>query len=118
MEKKIDDTEDLDWVTLMYNFLQYSSNYPGTTGSLWFYFNDDLNTLNADIAYNNSNFKSLDYEAKKLGKTLPNGNNGILKNTSIAVPVKILSSLYRSLEMSPINCKVELKRKSTKYCFF
>ena len=33
----IDDAEDLDLVTLMYNLLEYSSNYSETTGSLWFF---------------------------------------------------------------------------------
>ena len=31
---KIDDTEDLDLVILMYNLLEYSSSYSDTTGSL------------------------------------------------------------------------------------
>ena len=36
-------------------------------------------------------------------------NNGILKNATIAVPLKYLSDYQRSLEMPFINCKVELK---------
>ena len=33
----IDDAEDLDLVMLMYNLIEYSSIYFGTTGSLWLY---------------------------------------------------------------------------------
>ena len=46
----------------------------------------------------------------------PNQVNGILKNATIAVPLKYLSKFWRSLEMPLINCKMELKLKSTKYC--
>ena len=33
----IDDAGDLDLVMLIYNLLEYSSNYSDTTGSVWFY---------------------------------------------------------------------------------
>ena len=55
---------------------------------------------------------------KLLGNTFaqlnPNQANGILRNATIAVPVKYLSNFWRSLEMPLINCKVELKLKWTK----
>ena len=35
---KINDDEDVDLVKVIYNFLEYSSNYSDTTGSLWFFF--------------------------------------------------------------------------------
>ena len=38
-----------------------------------------------------------------------NAANGILKNVTIAVPLKYLSNFWRSLETPLINCKVELK---------
>ena len=42
--------------------------------------------------------------------------NGALKNATIVVPFKYLSNFWRSLEMSSINWKLELKLKSAKYC--
>ena len=33
----IDDPEDLDLNMLMYNLIEYSSNYSEITGRLWFY---------------------------------------------------------------------------------
>ena len=33
----IDDADDLNLAMLMYNLLEYSSNYSDTTGSSWFY---------------------------------------------------------------------------------
>ena len=66
---------------------------------------------------NDNNFKSFRYKAKLLGNTAAladNAANGILKNATIAVPLKYLSNL--SLQMPLINCKVELKLKWTQYC--
>ena len=42
--------------------------------------------------------------------------NGILKNPTIAVPMKYLSNFWRPLEMPLINCKVVLKRKWLSCC--
>ena len=38
----------------MYNLIKYSSNYSGTTRSLWFYLKDEETNFNADIANNNN----------------------------------------------------------------
>ena len=114
----IDDAEDLDLVMPMYNLIEYSSNYSETTGSLWFYSKDEATDFNADIV-NDNNFKSFKYKAKLLGNAVvqaDNADNGVLKNATIAVPLKYLSNFWRSLEMPLINCKVELKLKWTKYC--
>ena len=54
--------------------------------------------------------------AKLLGNTEADWANKILKNATIAVPLKHLSNFWRSLEMSLIYCKIELKLKWTKYC--
>ena len=56
------------------------------------------------------------YKAKLLENTEADNTNGILKNPTIAVPLKYLSHFWRSLEMSLINCRVELKVKWTKHC--
>ena len=75
----------------MYNPVEHSSNYSETTGSLWFYSKDEATNFNADIA-SDSNFKSFKYMAKLLGSTVaqpaPKQANRILKNTTIAVPLK------------------------------
>ena len=42
--------------------------------------------------------------------------NRILENAVIAMPLKYLTYFLRSLEMSLINCKVELKFRWTKHC--
>ena len=65
------------------------------------------NYFNADFAYNND-LKLFEYKAKLLGNTEADGANAILENSTIAVPLKYLSNVWRSLEMSLINCKIEL----------
>ena len=60
------------------------------------------------------------YKAKLLENIVAhdaqNQANGILKNATLAVPLKYLSNFWRSLEMPLINCKIESKLKWTKHC--
>ena len=60
--------------------------------------------------------KSFKHKPRLSGNTEADGANGIFKNATIAVPFKYLSNFLRSLEMSLINCKLELKHNWTKYC--
>ena len=118
-ETTIDDVEDLELVMPMYNFIEYSSNYSETTENLWFYSNDEATNFDVDIAINN-NLKSFENKAKLLEiavvQATPNEANEILKNTTIAVPLKYLNNFWRSLEMPLIHCKVEIKLKWRKNC--
>ena len=57
-------------------------------------------------------------KAKLLGNIGADNKNGILKNATIALPLKFVSNFWRSLEMPLINCKIELKLKQAKYCIF
>ena len=111
----IDNAEDLDLVILMYNVIEYSSNYSETTGSLWLYSKDEATNFNVEIE-NTDDFKSFKYKAKLIVNTVAEGANGILKNAAIAVPLKYLSNFLRSLKMPLINCKVQLKSKWAKCC--
>ena len=45
---------------LMYNLIEYSSNYFEKTGSLQFHSKDEATNFNADTANNNNNFKSFE----------------------------------------------------------
>ena len=68
--------------------------------------NDAENPLN--VALDNS--ASFKYKASLLGKaTDADGNDRSLKNTKIVVPLKYLSNLFGSLEMSLSNCKIHLE---------
>ena len=109
-ETTIDDAENLDLVMPMYNVIEYSSKYSETTESLWFYSKDEETNLNNNIE-NTDEFKSFKYKTKLLRNTVADGANGILRNATIAVPLKYLSNFWRSLEMPLINCRVESKLK-------
>ena len=82
----------------MYNLIEYSDNYSKTSGRLWQYYKDDPN----DNLANSESFKS---KIKITGKTPNNGNT---KDVEIIVPLKYLSNFWRTLEMSLINCEVNL----------
>ena len=95
---QVDNAKDIDIVMPMYNLIEYSHNYPKTTGSLWQYFRDEPN----DVLRNSKSFKS---KIKITGKT-PNDDNE--KDVEIMVPLKYLSNFWRTLEMPLVNCEVNL----------
>ena len=117
----VDEAEDLDIVMPMCNLIEYSSNYSETTGSLWFYSEDEATNSAPDIV-NDNNFTSFKYKAKLLGNTAAqlaqSAASEILKNTTTVVPLKYLSNFWRLLEMPLINCKVELKFDGQSIVFF
>ena len=86
----IGDAGDSNLVIPLYNLIEHSSEYPETMGSLWFYSKDEATKSGADIA--NKKFKSFEYKAKLLGNTEADDGNGIVKNVTIAVPLKYLSN--------------------------
>ena len=63
------------------------------TGSLWFYSKDKATNFNVDIA-DTDNLKPFNYKTELLGDNEADGANGILRNTTIAVPLKYLSNLW------------------------
>ena len=95
----------------MYNFIEYSDNYSGSSGSLWGFKRDDVvNNVNMNNKHNAPSFK---YKGNLIGNTEA---DGIKKGVKIAVPLKYLSNFWRSLEMPLINCKVELPLKWIENC--
>ena len=87
----------------MYNLIEYSDNYSDTSGSLWGFKRDDIDN-NTNVA-NDNDSPSFKYKASLIPNTEVDGTK---KEVKIAVPLKYLSNFWRSLEMSLINCKVEL----------
>ena len=90
-ETTIDDVEDLDLVIPIYNLEKYNSNNSETTESLWFYSKDGTTNFSNNIE-NSDNFKSFKYQVKLLQNAVaqlaPNNANQILKNATVAVPLK------------------------------
>ena len=88
---RIDNAEDLDIVMPMYNLLEYSENCRKTTGSLWNYYRDELNSgAVGNINYSIKNSKSFNYKTSIAGKL--EGNNVEKDDVEIVVPLKYLSN--------------------------
>ena len=101
-DKHVEKAEDLDIVMPMYNLLEYSDNYQDSTGSLYQFKRDEPPDDNVDVANNTS---SLVYKSKLISGTDDNNVN----NIKLVVPLKYVSSFFRSLEMPIINCKIDLE---------
>ena len=103
----------------MYNLIEYSDNYAGSSGSLYHFKRDESPVNNAgnpiNVALNNST--SLKYKGSLLGKADDlDGDDRSLKNAKIVVPLKYLSNFFRSLEMPLVNCKSHLELNWSKDC--
>ena len=104
---QVDKAEDIDIVMPMYNLTEYSGNYSKTSGSLWQYCKDipavnnngNIFDFNANATTNSFIFKS-----KITGETDKNGRI----NTETMVALKYLSNFWRNLEITFINCEVNL----------
>ena len=90
----------------MYNLIEYSDNYAKTTGSLWQYCKDIPARNNGAIVIfaENNLTDSFNFKVKITGQT---GDVGT-KDVEIMVPLKYLSSFWRTLEMPLINCEFNL----------
>ena len=110
-ETFIDEATHINITMPMYNLIEYSDNYSGTSGSLWHFKRDEI-TNNADVT-NDDNAPSFKHKPSLIGDT---GNNGRKNGIKMAALLKYLSNFWRSLEMPLINCKVELSLKWYERC--
>ena len=83
---------------LMYNLIEYSDNYSKTSGSLNQFYRDKQN--------DNSITKSESFKFKS--KFLDNINNAGTINAKIVVPLKYFSNFGKILEITLINCEINL----------
>ena len=76
---------------LIYNLLEYSSNYSNTKGSLWFYSEYEEANINA-IIEDNDNFKSFKYKNKLIKSANANGILENVANVQNVGPLKYLAN--------------------------
>ena len=81
----------------MYNLIEYSDNYSKRSGILWQYCSDELDDNITDST-------SVKFTPRFTNNT---GNDGTV-DVKIAVPLKYLSHLWKTLEMLLINCEINL----------
>ena len=88
--------------------IEYGDNYSETSGSLWQFKRDEQNINNENPAsVTTDDSASFKYKSSFF-KTVTAVDNGVFKDVKIAVPLKVLSNFWRSLEMLLINCKILL----------
>ena len=114
-DEHVKTAENLDVIMPMYNLIEYSDNYPDSSGSLYQFKRDEQNMNNGNIADITTTYSSsFKYKSSILGDLVAAGANGVLKNAKIVVPLKYLCNFFRSLEMPLINCKIHLELNWTK----
>ena len=82
----------------MHDLIEFSDNYAKTSKSLWQYYRDKSNN---DI----TNSESFKLKARVTGRALVDDST---KDAEAPVPFKYLSSFWRTLEISLINCEINL----------
>ena len=106
---------------IMYNLTEYSDNYSDSTASLYQFKRQEPLEGNANLTAVSSSFE---YKSGLLGKPtnirvnnndveVLDGDNPIWKNAQIIVPLKYVSSFFRSLEMLLINTKLYIQLNYT-----
>ena len=108
-DEHVEKAEDLDIVLPMNNLLEYSDNYQDSAGSLYQFKRDEPPNDNANVGNATA---ILVYKSKLIKGTDDNNVN----NVKLVVPLKYVSSFFRSLEMPLVNCKIDLKLTWHKDC--
>ena len=83
--------------------IEYSDNFPDTSGSLWQCKRDEIPNSNSDLTTDSS--QSFEYNEALVGKTskfVANTNSSV-EYTYIFLPLKYLSNFWTSLEMPLTN---------------
>ena len=95
----------------MYNLIEYSKNYRKTAGNLRNYYRDEPNNPPANEKEHQTMFFLVERTPNN-----DNGNNNVIQDVKIVVPLKYLSNFWRTLAMLLINCKVSLIFTWSKDC--
>ena len=125
-DEHVDDSYNLDITMKMYNLIEYSDNYSDSTASLYNFKRQEPLANNANLTVAGSS--SFKYKSELLGPA-PNTEinnacarvmkqseaNPIWKNAQIIVPLKHISSFFRSLEIPLINTKLYIQVNYTTY---
>ena len=116
-DEHVDGADNLDIIMPMYNLIGFSDHYSDTSGRLWQFERDESPLTDAGYPDNGSanNLTSFKYKSRFF-EQLTDPNNGVFENVKIAVPLKYLSNVWRSLGMPLRNCKIHLELDWTKDC--
>ena len=76
----------------MYNLIEYSDNYAGTSGSLSQFKRDEFNVNDINTVLTNDNAPSFKYKAGIIGNAVAYKTNSKKDSEKIAVPLRYLSN--------------------------
>ena len=97
------------------NLIEYSVNYSKISGILRQYCRDEPALANnGDIRNFNEENLTCSFDCK--GKITSQTSNNGKRNAKIMVPLKYLSNFWRALEVSSINCEINLDLSWSKNC--
>ena len=108
----VDESDNLDLIMNMYNLIEYSDNYSGSPASLYQFKRQEPLDNNADLTIAGSS--SFKYKSNLLGNAIAEDGNAVWKNAKIIVPLKYISSFFRSLEMPLSNTKLHIELNYSK----
>ena len=114
-DEHVDTAENLDITMPMNNLIEYSDNYQDSSATLYQYKRDEPPEDNAIDDLTTGNSSSFKYKVSLLGNPVV-ADNIARRSVKVAVPLKYLSNLFRSLEMPLINCKIKLNLTWKKEC--
>ena len=107
----VEDLDNLDIILNMYNLIEYLDNYSDSTASLYHFKRQEPLVDNVDLTNASSSFS---YKSGLLGDATAEDGNAVWKNAQIIVPLKYVSSFFRSLELPLINTKLYIQLNYTK----
>ena len=119
----VEDSNNLDLIMNLYNLIEYSDNYSDSAASLYNFKRQEplANNANSTVADSSSfKYKSdlLRYPSNSTVnnnvRALPANTNPEWKNAQVIVPLKYISSFFRSLELPLINTKLYIELNYTK----
>ena len=108
----VDESDNLDLIMNMYNLIEYSDKYSDSTGSFCQFKRQEPLDNNANLTVAGSS--SFKYKSNLLGDAIVENNNAVWKNAKIIVPLKYISSFFRSLEIPLINTKLFIEMNYSK----
>ena len=114
-DEHVDTAENLDITMPMYNLIEYSDNYQDSSATLYQYKRDEPPEANAINDLTTDTSSSFKYKVKLLGNPVLDGNIA-KRSVKVVVPLKYLSSFFRSPEIPLINCKIKLNLTWKKEC--
>ena len=115
-DEHVDNAHNLDVIMPTNNLIEYNNHYSDTSGILQQFKREEQNMNNENPGNVTTDDSSSFKYKSSFFKPLTADDIGVFKDVKIAVLLKYLSNVWRSLEMPLINCKIHLELNQSKDC--